>query len=253
VTSFHTVREAARRHARLKGWLQLPAREGAPDIGVKPAVYLPTYEELFGYLRLRKFTILELGVWHGDSLEMWRDAFPRAKIVGVDLEPPAIDLGPRVHIVTGDQTDGALLTRLRQQYAPEGFEVIIDDASHIGITSARSLQQLFRQHLRPGGTYIIEDWGTGYVPGWHDGGTLAGPVGATHLDASPDAMADGVTQPIRMPSHDIGLVGVVKRLVDHVADVTLNAHQPTLLEEPLPIEWMRVHDGLVALRKDSGA
>jgi hypothetical protein len=30
---------------------------------------------------------------------MWRDAFPLATIVGVDLAPPDIDLGPRVHIV----------------------------------------------------------------------------------------------------------------------------------------------------------
>jgi SAM-dependent methyltransferase len=238
-----------RRHARRRGWLQLPPPEGGYDIGVKPDVYLPVYEEVLGPLRFRRISILELGVWHGDSLEMWRDAFPRSTVVGVDLEPPPLELGPRVHVVRGDQTDGTLLTRLREQHAPGGFDVIIDDASHIGITSARSLQVLYRQHLRPGGTYIIEDWGTGYVPSWFDGGALTAPVGAAHLDASPAVMEEERPAPIPMPSHDIGLVGVVKRLVDHVASTTLGAHQPDRLEEPLPIEWMRVHDGLVVLRK----
>ena len=242
--------QLVRRHARRRGWLRLPSPPGGFDVGVKPDIYLPTYEELLGHLRFRRFTILELGVWHGDSLQMWRDAFPRARIVGVDLEPPPdLALGPRVHIVRGDQTDGTLLTRLREQHAPDGFEVIIDDASHMGITSARSLQQLYRQHLRAGGTYIIEDWGTGYVPAWFDGGDLQAPVGIAHLDASPAAMQEDRPAPIPMPSHDIGLVGVVKRLVDHVASTTLGAHQPDRLEEPLPIDWMRVHDGLVVLRK----
>lgn len=242
--------QLVRRHARRSGWLRLPPPRDGYDIGVKPDIYLPTYEELLGHLRLRRFALLELGVWHGDSLQMWRDAFPRATIVGVDLEPPPeLELGPRVHIVPGDQTDGELLSRLRAQYAPDGFEVIVDDASHMGVTSARSLQQLYRQHLRPGGTYIIEDWGTGYVPSWFDGGALQAPVGIAHLDASTRPMRDGAAAPIPMPSHDIGLVGMVKRLVDHVASTTLGAHQPDRLEEPLPIAWMRVHDGLVALRK----
>lgn len=247
-STFTAVRDGARRHARLKGWLQLPPPRDGYDVGVKPGIYLQTYEELLRPYRFRSCAFLELGVWHGDSLEMWRDAFPRATIVGVDLAPPPLDLGPRVHIETGDQTDGALLTRVRGQYAPDGFDVIIDDASHMGVTSARSLQQLFRQHLKPGGLYVIEDWGTGYVPSWHDGGALSAPVGAAQLDESAIAMTDE-PRPIPMPSHDIGLVGVVKRLVDHVASTTLGAHQPEQLHEPLPIDWLRVHDGIVILRK----
>jgi SAM-dependent methyltransferase len=239
--------DLVRRHARRSGWLRLPDRPEF-DVGVKPSVYLPIYEELLGHLRLRRFTILELGVWHGDSLEMWRDAFPRATIVGVDLNPPPMDLGPRVHVVQGDQTDAELMNRLRAQHAPSGFEVIIDDASHMGVTSARSLQHLYRQHLRAGGIYVIEDWGTGYMPSWFDGGPAQEPLGIDRLDASTVPMGEE-PQPIPMPSHDIGLVGVVKRLVDHVAAVVYQAHQPEMLEEALDIEWMRVYAGLVALRK----
>jgi SAM-dependent methyltransferase len=244
-----TLLATARRHARRTGWLRLPPPRDGYDVGVKPGVYLPSYEQLLGHLRMRRFTLLELGVWHGDSLVMWRDAFPRATIVGVDLSPPELDLGPRVHIVGGDQTDEALMDRLRREHAPDGFEVIVDDASHMGITSARSLQALYRRHLRPGGTYVIEDWGTGYLPDWHDGGPLTAPVGVAHLDAAPVPMDPEQAAPIPMPSHDIGLVGLIKRLVDHVASTTLGHHQPGAFEDALPIEWMQVRDGLVALRK----
>ena len=217
---------------------------------MKPAAYLPTYEDLLRGLRNRRFSLLELGVWKGDSRAMWRDSFRRATIVGIDLLPPEVDLGPRVRIVAGDQTDARLVDRVRAQHAPRGFEVIIDDASHIGHLSARSLQALYSRHLKPGGLYIIEDWGTGYVRDWPDGGDPSAVIGIRHLDecASGPAQTEDVVA-CRMPSHDLGMVGLVKRLIDHTASGTLAFHQPDWVANTLAIEWMRVHDGLVILKK----
>lgn len=242
------ARTLARLLARRSGWLEL--RPGAAeDVTVKPGPYLPVYEELLRRLRTRRFSLLELGVWKGDSIAMWRNAFPRATIVGLDLAPPDLNLGRRVHLVKGDQSDAELLDRIRMQHAPDGFEVIIDDASHIGDLSARSLKALYPRHLRPGGLYIIEDWGTGYVPGWDDGGEPSAVVGVDQLDdtVAASAGADGTAR--RMPSHDCGLVGLVKRLVDHTAAGTLGVHQPKWIADPLSVEWMRVQDGLVILKK----
>jgi SAM-dependent methyltransferase len=202
-------------------------------------------------LRLRRIRILELGVWKGDSLAMWRDAFPRATIVGVDLHPPqGLDLGPRVTVVAGDQSDGELLGRIRAEHAPDGFDVIVDDASHIGVLTARSLQILFGAHLKPGGLYFIEDWGTGYVASWDDGADPSAVIGAPQLDEVVDEQTPGdETGPVRFPSHDAGMVGLIKRLVDHTASTTLGVHQPERLDDLLPIEWLRVHDGVVILKK----
>ncbi len=236
------------RHLRTRGWLRLPDNR-AIGHAVKPLPYLPIYEELLAPFRRRSFTLLELGVWGGHSLEMWRDAFPRATIVGIDLIPPDIALGNRVHIIRGDQTDPALMQRTREEFAPKGFDVIIDDASHIGITTARSLQILYPRHLRPGGLYCIEDWGTGYMPDWHDGGALAVPLDTRQLDSTAVSMTDGVTTPIPMPSHDSGVVGLVKRLVDHTAAGTVQAVQDASVHETLAIESMSVWNGVVALRK----
>ncbi len=224
------------------GWLRMP-RTFDQDVSVKPEPYLPVYEELLSDLRNGPFALLELGVWKGDSLKMWRDCLPQATIVGVDLivPDPPLELGPRVSVIQGSQSDAGLLTRVRNELAPNGFDVIIDDASHIGEHSAGSLQALYRQHLRPGGTYIIEDYGTGYFPDWPDGSRLAAPVGTAHLDRQ--------GEPNSFPSHDGGLVGVVKSLVDHASAATIGMFQPDKIEDPLPIEWLRIQNGLAILRK----
>jgi hypothetical protein len=180
---------------------------------------------------------------------MWRDAFPLATIVGVDLTPLDLQLGPRVHIVHGDQTDAELMRRVRDEHAPNGFDVIVDDASHFGIFTARSLQALYTEHLRPGGLYCIEDWGTGYLPNWHDGGQLASPLDVEHLDSSTTPMQPDVATPIPMPSHDIGMVGLVKRLIDHTANGTVRSAQPDAVGDLLEIESMTVWSGIVVLRK----
>jgi SAM-dependent methyltransferase len=237
-----------RRQARRREWLALPEHRVA-DKGVKPVPYLPIYEQLLGPMRRKAFALLELGVWGGHSLEMWRDAFPRATIVGVDLEPPAAHLGRRVHLVQGDQADAALMRRVRETYAPKGFDVIIDDASHLGITTAQSIQALYRGHLRPGGLYCIEDWGTGYLPDWHDGGRLSTSLNVANLDGSAAVMRADVDIPIPMPSHDVGTVGLVKRLIDHTASGTVRWAQPDAVAEVLAIERMTVWDGIAVLHK----
>lgn len=235
-------------NARPHEWLRLP-ESGLADPVVKPAPYIPIYEQLLAPLRYRPFTLLELGVWTGKSLEMWRDAFSLATIIGLDVTPLDLQLGDRVHVIQGDQTDATLMQSLREEYAPGGFDVVIDDASHLGIATARSLQAIYSEHLRPGGLYCIEDWGTGYVPTWHDGGQLATLVDIERLDSSAAPMRSDVAAPIPMPSHDIGMVGLIKRLIDHTASGTVHAAQPDAIGNVLAIESMTVWDGIVALRK----
>ena len=69
-------------------------------------------------------SLLELGVYHGDSIRMWAEWFPDAKIYGVDINEP-LDFSPPVYIYKYDQADPKLL-----ELFPEGIEVVVDDASH---------------------------------------------------------------------------------------------------------------------------
>ena len=64
-----------------------------------------------------------------------------------------------------------LLSVVARKTAPEGFDIIIDDASHFGDLTKIAFWHLFDNHLKPSGLYVIEDWGTGYWRDWTDGKT----------------------------------------------------------------------------------
>jgi hypothetical protein len=196
--------------------------------------YLRRYEARLSHLRDREIRLLELGVLRGGSLLMWRDFFVHGTIVGLDKAPVAVDDPTgRVHVYRGEQQDLGLLDRVATQRAPEGFDVIIDDCSHLGELTRASFWHLFEHHLRPGGIYVIEDWGTGYNGHWPDGVQFeprpAPPFRASAFrrrQAIVSALERGpgvvrgigkrLTQLGVFQRHDYGMVGFVKELVDEV-------------------------------------
>src|ERR1041385_3025356 len=138
------------------------------------AHYLQQYEEYFGPLLDKDIRLLELGIYHGGSLLLWRDYFQKGVIVGLDIEPVAIeDASGRIRTYQGMQQDTQLLDRIGSENAPEGFDVIIDDCSHVGELTRLSFWHLFDNHLKPGGLYVIEDWATGYWNSFFDGASFS--------------------------------------------------------------------------------
>lgn len=114
--------------------------------------------------------LLELGIQRGGSLLLWRDYFPMGTIVGIDIMVPKNFLpGERIYLFEGGQTDTRFLSEVAAKMAPDGFDIIIDDASHIGEFTKQSFWHLFDNHLKPGGLYVIEDWITGYFDFCADG------------------------------------------------------------------------------------
>src|SRR5580704_15856429 len=64
------------------------------------------YEEQWAYLRDQPITLLEMGVKEGASLLMWHDYFPRAQIIGLDIEESCRQFEQaRIKIVIGSQAD----------------------------------------------------------------------------------------------------------------------------------------------------
>jgi len=105
------------------------------------------------------FTCLELGVNKGPSLKMWNDFFPKARVVGVDINPSALKYVGDLECRIGDIGDMKFLTSL-QNYKPR---LIIDDASHHWNHQLSAFFTLF-PHLQPGGIYILEDICTSFEP-----------------------------------------------------------------------------------------
>jgi hypothetical protein len=64
---------------------------GGYDTDKEPQTYLRLYDELFTPLRDHDIRLLELGIFHGGSLYLWRDYFPQGVIVGLDIHQVPID------------------------------------------------------------------------------------------------------------------------------------------------------------------
>ena len=106
----------------------------------------------------------------GGSLRMWKAFFPKAKIVGIDIHDKTQFSEPRIDIRVCDQTDAAMLRKLSEEYG--GFDIVIDDGSHLNAHVIETFGILFPL-LRTPGIYTIEDVQTSYWPGW--GGGLDNP------------------------------------------------------------------------------
>jgi hypothetical protein len=116
--------------------------------------YLDHYERLFAGLRDEVFTLLEIGIYTGASLALWRTYFRYAKIVGVDIDPRCGRYaGDRIKVEIGSQADGQFLGQVVARHRPT---IIIDDGSHQSEHQIFTFETLFPQ-LPAAGHYIIED------------------------------------------------------------------------------------------------
>jgi hypothetical protein len=177
--------------------------------------YLDVYDPILVPWLDKEIKVLELGVYQGRSLELWRDYFPRATIVGIDLElPDGFVPGGRIKLFRGSQADTRFLSEVAAKTAPNGFDIIIDDASHIGELTKTAFWHLFNNHLKRGGLYAIEDWGTGYLDDFPDGRKFNAKVSILGRIGSllPRRLSEKIKVPA--PCHSYGMVGFIKELVD---------------------------------------
>jgi hypothetical protein len=200
--------------------LALPDRDG----GSKPADFLAYYEADLGSRRLEPLIVVEVGVYRGHFLATLEKWMPNARFIGIDVRDFRTLPLQRTSFHICDQADAAGVTHILRNHAPDGVDVIIDDASHHGAASLALYRAAF-PFLRRGGAYFIEDWGTGYWPNWVDGAAYQPPV------------IDGP----RMRSHDAGMVGFIKVLVD---DSTAAIRDPPGAHT---IDSMMIRPGLVRL------
>ncbi|HMP01150.1 MAG TPA: class I SAM-dependent methyltransferase [Gemmatales bacterium] len=218
-----------------------------------PAGYFEHYDPLFAPWVDEEIVLLEVGVQRGASLLLWRDYFPNGHIVGVDLNlPTGFEGQERIRLFQGDQTDGEVLTSMAEEAAPQGFDIIIDDASHLGLATKATFDHLFDRHLRPGGLYVIEDWGTGYWEDWPDGRRERFGEGKPPLwQRVWAAGSDPAKEP--WPTHRHGMVGLVKQLVDEQgAAERLRGRHGGPSPRPSRFKQMLITPGLVVVTKHSG-
>lgn len=205
--------------------------------------YLGAYERYFAPSRDKPIALLEIGVLRGASLLTWQEYFPRGRIVGLDINEIRIaEPADRITLYKGLQQDTGLLDRIGRESAPDGFDIIIDDAAHIGSLARTSFWHLFVKHLKPGGIYVLEDWGTGYWASWPDG--------AQYQDKVRGIFSRFVNIDKQFSAHNFGMVGLIKELVDDCgrADIT-HATRGTPPQRQPRIDELIIRSGHAFVRK----
>lgn len=109
-------------------------------------------------------SILEVGIYSGKSLKMWKELFPNAFIYGMDIGRGYS--GERFDVIKGDQSNITDLNRVKDTIQNNNVFFINDDGSHIPEHQLLTFNILFPA-LCEGGVYIIEDIETSY---WTRGG-----------------------------------------------------------------------------------
>ena len=104
----------------------------------------------------REVVVVEIGVYSGGSLGMWKTYFgERATIHGIDIQEACrVYEGDGVHIHVGDQADRAFWRRFKEDVPY--VDVLIDDGGHHPHEMRVTFEELF-PIVRPGGVYICED------------------------------------------------------------------------------------------------
>lgn len=145
--------------------------------------FTAVYSEIFKALRNEELRIFELGLGTnnphltstmgvdarpGASLRGWREIFPRAIVFGADIDRDILFTEDRIQTFYCDQMDENAIRDLWAQPAmQQEMDIIIDDGLHRFLANTKFLAGSI-EHLRPGGTYIIEDISEIDLGKWRD-------------------------------------------------------------------------------------
>jgi SAM-dependent methyltransferase len=129
--------------------------------------------------------IFDIGIFKGGSVALYNELFSPKKLVAI--ENGSIPVSPLAHYITSrsldsvlrpyygvDQADSIALEKIYQdEFDLALLDLVIDDASHFYNETKASFNTLFPR-VRPGGIYVIEDWGWNHWPNesWGDANNI---------------------------------------------------------------------------------
>jgi hypothetical protein len=120
--------------------------------------YFDIYHRHFQKFVGREVHVLEVGIYSGGSLGMWKHYFGKdCHIYGMDIEPACKSYEAEgIDVFIGDQSDRAFWKKFRET-VPK-VDIVIDDGSHDPEHQRITLEEIL-PHIQPGGVYLCEDIG----------------------------------------------------------------------------------------------
>ena len=118
--------------------------------------------------------MLEFGIFQGGSPALFSLWFELERFVGIDFAPAvtefdalcrdrALDNTIRNYYGVSQTDQLAIEDIIKREFENRSLDVIIDDASHNYDFTKRTFEIAF-PFLKPGGCYVIEDWGWAHWP-----------------------------------------------------------------------------------------
>jgi hypothetical protein len=127
--------------------------------------YFKYYDRYFDRFRNKNVRVLEIGVYKGGSLQMWKSYFGKdSLIVGMDIDGECLNyVEEGIEVFIGDQGNINDLSALVNKY--KNFDIIIDDGSHLTNHQIFTFEYLY-DYVNAGGIYLVEDVMTSYWTNW---------------------------------------------------------------------------------------
>jgi cephalosporin hydroxylase len=134
----------------------------------KWAHYFDIYERHLARFVNTSPTLLEIGVYQGGSLAMWKNFLGQGcQIAGIDINPDCIQhQAEGIDVFTGSQDDPEIINDVLKKY-PQ-IDIVIDDGSHVMSHMIDTFNMLYHK-VNPYGVYIVEDVHTCYWPEYGGG------------------------------------------------------------------------------------
>ena len=129
---------------------------------IKLEKYFDVYEEYFSKFKGTNITFVEIGVFNGGSLKIWKDYFgSKSRIIGIDINQECKKFasdGIEIHI--GNQSDPIFWENFFNKVG--NVDIILDDGGHTNldqiITTVKCVDK-----INDGGIMMIEDTHTSYM------------------------------------------------------------------------------------------
>jgi predicted O-methyltransferase YrrM len=149
-------------------------KTGSNHISIlKDRQFIEIYKKLSSTQNIN--AVLELGYFQGGMPLFLADIVKPSKIVAIDWSHPTKELSSliarsklktKIELVGGvDQADVLKIRKIVERaFGREPLDLIIDDCSHYYPQTKACFENLFG-YLKPGGRYVVEDWGWTHWPG----------------------------------------------------------------------------------------
>ena len=136
--------------------------ESSKNYSFKWEKYFDVYDNYFRKYQGKKITFVEIGVFNGGSLSIWKEYFgPQSRIIGIDINPECKKFeNDEFEIIIGNQSDPIFWDKFFNKVGK--VDIILDDGGHTNLDQVITTTKCVEK-INDSGLLIIEDTHTSYL------------------------------------------------------------------------------------------